>query len=402
MAAPWTPRPRTATGSGVPRRGTPGTGRWTSPVRRSRLGSMDGLPADEYALRTTYLNTAAHGLLPARSAQALRQAVTELTDGTLSQPRYLELAQQARASFARLAGVPVTRVALGATVAVHTALIAASLPAGAEVLVAEDEFSSLPTPFAQRGDLRLRQVPLDKLAGAVGPGTALVAVSSAQSADGQVADLPALRRAARQHGARTLLDTTQSTGWLPLAAGEFDYTVCGAYKWLLCPRGTSFLTVPEDFGDLRPLHAGWIAGEVPWASCYGPVEELAHSARRFDESPAFLPYVAAAGSLALIEELGQQAIGAHNLALADRFRAGLERLGRPVAPSGGPVVSIPGLGRATAELERAGIRTANRAGRLRVGFHLYNTAADVDHVLNALESLLQPPGVVDRTFNTDR
>jgi selenocysteine lyase/cysteine desulfurase len=357
-----------------------------------QTGAMDGLPAGEYQPQTTtYLNTAAHGRLPARGVAALRQATEEMADGRMSQLHYFELADRARASFGRLTGVPASRVALGSTVAVHTAVIAGSLPAGSEVLVAEEEFSSVPTPFAVRPELRLRQVPLEKLADAVGPDTALVAVSSAQSADGRLADLAAVREAARRHGARTLVDTTQSTGWLPLSAAGFDYTVCGAYKWLVGPRGASFLTVPEDFGDLRPLHAGWVAGEDPWASCYGPVEELAHDARRFDESPAFLPFIGAAESLRLIEELGQDAIGAHDRALAERFRAGLDRLGRPVAPSGGPVVSVPGLGFAAAGLERAGIQASARAGRLRVSFHLYNTAADVDRALNALEPLQRRP-----------
>ena len=39
---------------------------------------------------------------------------------------------------------------------------------------------------------------------------------------------------------------------------------------------------------------------------------------------------------------------------------------------------------AAAKLERAGIRAAVRAGGLRVSFHLYNTAADVDAALDAL------------------
>ncbi|WP_130796171.1 aminotransferase class V-fold PLP-dependent enzyme [Streptomyces otsuchiensis] len=342
--------------------------------------------SQEFDLTTTYLNTASHGLLPARSLAELRRGAERMADGTLDQAACFAVVEEARATFGRLVGLPAGRVAVGSTVAVHVALIAGSLPPGAEVLIARDEFSSLPTPFDQRGDLRLRQAPLAELAGAVTAGTALVVVSAAQSADGAVADLAAVSAAARAHGARTLVDTTQSTGWLPLDAGDFDYTVCGAYKWLLCPRGTSFLTVPEDFGGLRALHAGWVAGEDPWRSCYGPVTELAHSARRFDESPAFLSYLGAAPALRLIEELGQEAIGAHDRALAARFRAGLSQLGHPVPDSGGPVVSVPGLGPLTAELARAGVQAADRAGRLRIALHLYNTEADVDRALEVLES----------------
>jgi selenocysteine lyase/cysteine desulfurase len=268
---------------------------------------------------------------------------------------------------------------------VHTALIAASLPAGAEVLVAENEFSSLVTPFDQHGRLLLRQVPLEKLADAVRPETALVAVSAVQSLDGRRADLDAIRAAAAQHGARVLVDLSQAAGWLPISATDFDYTVCAAYKWLLCPRGTSFLTVPAAGGGLRPVHGGWLAGADPFASCYGPVEVLADSARRFDEGPAFLSYLGAARSLEAVEEIGVAAIGAHDLALARRFRAGLARLGVDPVPGDSPIISVPGLGNAAESLGRAGVRTSVRAGGLRFSFHFYNTVADVDHALGALD-----------------
>lgn len=341
----------------------------------------------EFAPQNTYLNTASHGLLPARTAAVLRAVVEETADGSMDQIDWFERVEQARACFARLVGLPARRVATGSTVAVHVALVAASLPRGAEVLVAEGDFSSVVNPFTMRGDLAVRSAPLERLADEVRPGTALVAVSAVQSADGRVADLAAITAAARAHGARTMVDTTQSTGWLPLDHDAFDYTVCGGYKWLLCPRGTSFLTVPEDAGALLPLHAGWVAGERPWDSCYGPVTELASSARRFDEAPAFLSYLGAAASLSLIEELGQEAVGAHDRALAARFRAGATELGLRPVPGDSAVVAVPGLGDAAEPLAKAGVQVAVRAGNLRAAFHLYNTTADVDRLLDVLSGL---------------
>lgn len=106
----------------------------------------------------------------------------------------------------------------------------------------------------------MRYVPLDGMAEAVRPTTSLVALSSVQSADGRLADLDAVRAAAAAHGARVLLDATQSAGWLPLDAGAYDYTVTGGFKFLLCPRGTSFLTVTEEAQEiLPPLFASWVA-----------------------------------------------------------------------------------------------------------------------------------------------
>ncbi|KAB8166462.1 aminotransferase class V-fold PLP-dependent enzyme [Streptomyces sp. 3MP-14] len=338
---------------------------------------------DEFSPAPGYLDTASLGRPPARSVAALERAVRLAAEGRPDQAAAFRAVEEARASFAALVGLGPERVAVGSSVSAHVGLVAAALPEGGEVLCARGEFSSLVTPFALRAGVRLREAALAGLAEAVGPGTVLVAVSSVQSSDGSRADLAAVTEAARAHGALTLVDTTQSTGWLPLSADAFDFTVCGAFKWLLCPRGTSFLTVPADGGGLAPLAAGWAAAADPAGSVYGPVTELATGGRRFDTSPALHTYVAAAPALALVRELGPETIGAHDLRLADRFRAGLAELGLPPGPGGSPIVSVPESGEALAALDAAGVRVTRRGGRLRFAFHLYNGDADVDAALNA-------------------
>jgi selenocysteine lyase/cysteine desulfurase len=348
------------------------------------METFESLVRAEFAPKNTYLNTASSGLLPARTVAALTEAALIRAEGRPLDPLFEDV-EGARAAFARLANVPVERVAAGASVSTYSGLVAASLPAGAEVLTAEDDFISVVNPFHARGDLKVRIVPLERLAESVRPETALVAVSAAQSADGRVADLPALREAARAHGARTYVDFSQAAGWLAVDATQYDYTVSTGFKWLLGPHGAAFLAVPEDFGALTPLLAGWVAGENPWASCYGPIAELAHSARRFDISPALFTYAGLRASLSLFEELGVAAVHAHDLALADRFRAGLATLGHePVPAPGSAIVSVPGLGRKQPELSAAGIEVSDRAGNLRASFHLYNTPADVDRLLDVL------------------
>jgi len=350
------------------------------------METFESLVRAEFAPKNTFLNTASSGLLPARTVTALQEVALIRAEGRPLDPLFQDV-EAARAAFARLARVPVARVAAGASVSAHSGLVAASLPPGAEVLTAEDDFTSVVNPFHTRGDLKVRIVPLERLADSVRPGTALVAVSAAQSADGRIADLPALRAAAQEHGARTYVDFSQAAGWLPVDAESYDYTVCTTFKWLLGPHGAAFLAVPEDFGDLKPVLAGWVAGENPWDSCYGPVTELAHSARRFDVSPALFTYTGTRRSLELLEELGVDAVRAHDLALADRFRSGLAALGHePLPAPGSPIVSVPGLGRRQPELSAAGIEVSNRAGNLRASFHLYNTPADVDRLLDALSA----------------
>ncbi|MEU9061260.1 aminotransferase class V-fold PLP-dependent enzyme [Streptomyces sp. NPDC048430] len=347
--------------------------------------AIDRARATEFASETTYLNTSSCGLLPRRAVEAVKALAADSAVGVRGGVGSFESVDAARAGFARLAGVAPARVAVGGSVAAHVGLVAASLPAGAEVLAPTGEFSSVVSPFAVRGDLKMRYVPLAELAGAVRPGTAIVAFSAVQSSDGRVADLDAVRAAAAAHGARTMLDASQSAGWLPLDAGAYDYTVTGGYKFLMCPRGTSFLTVTEEAQPTLPaLYAGWVAAEDRWNSTYGPVEKLAVGARRFDEPVAFLAYHGAEQSLDLLAEVGVDPVYAHATGLAARFREGLASIGHAAVPGTSAIVAMPGLGAREPDLAAAGVMVSARAGNLRAAFHLYNTEADVDRALDVL------------------
>jgi selenocysteine lyase/cysteine desulfurase len=335
-----------------------------------------------FAAEPGYLNTASLGVPPAAAVERMTEILDRWRRGRLSPPDFDTDVARARAAWAAISQVPVETVAIGATVSEFVGLIAAALPDGARVVIPRGEFTSLLFPFLVHADrgVTVEEVELEELAGFRGPAD-LVAVSAVQSSDGRIADLDAVEVAARAAGARLLVDTTQSCGWLPLDASRFDYTVCGAYKWLLCPRGTAFMSVRAEAADtLRPLAAGWYAGDDPWQSVYGTPLRLAPDARRFDTSPAWFSWAGAVPSLELLAGIDRAALHAHNVALADAF---LTRLGEK--PRGSAIATVERSGAAEA-LEAAGIRAAVRAGRARVSFHLYNTDADVDMGVDALTS----------------
>ena len=242
----------------------------------------------EFSPENTYLNTATHGLTPRRALRALERHTHEVAAGRFSPAAADPGIERTRAAYARLTGVTPERVAIGTHVSQFTGTVAASLPAGAEVLVAEHEFSSTVHPFAARGDRRVREVPLARLPEEVGRSTSLVAVSAVQSADGALAPLEDLRTACTDGGARLLVDTTQSAGSLPLPDHRFDYVVCSTFKWLLGTRGTAFLSgTREALSELRPLAATWYSAADPWSSLYGA--SLAHGpgANRLDLPPVW-------------------------------------------------------------------------------------------------------------------
>ena len=291
--------------------------------------------------------------------------------------------RQARQRFASLVGATPEQVVIGNQVSTFSALIAAALPDGARVLAAEEDFTSLLFPFLVHADrgIHVRTVPLAGLVEAIGPGVDLVAVSAVQSADGRLVPggLEALASAAARHGCRTYVDATQAVGWLPFSADRFDFVACATYKWLLSPRGTAFGVVrSERLQQLRPLYAGWYAGDDPWTSIYGPPLRLAGDARRLDISPAWLAWVGTLPALELLAEVGIATIHRHDLALANALR---RRLGLPAGDSAIVTAALDG---GLERLRMGGIHASARAGKVRLSFHLHNTDADVEAVAHAL------------------
>ena len=337
----------------------------------------------EFEPENVYVNTASIGLPPRRALDALAGAIETWRVGRAEAAGYDATVTRARTLFAQLVGTTPARVAIGNQVSTFSALIATALPRGAVVLGVEEDFTSVLFPFMAHADrgVTVKTVPLAGLVEAIRPGVDLVAVSAVQSADGRLVPggLDALAAAAARHGCMTYIDATQAVGWLPFNADAFDFVSCAGYKWLLAPRGTAFGVVrPERLAMLRPLYAGWYAGEDPWTSIYGPPLRLAADARRLDISPAWLAWVGTVPALELLAEVGIDAIHRHDVALANAMRG---RLGLP--PSDSAIVTA----NATGGLERlgaAGVKAAVRAGAVRLSFHLHNTEADVDAVARAL------------------
>jgi len=329
----------------------------------------------------TYLNTASYGLPPRPAWDALQNALEDWHGGKTSWEHWGIPGEEARASFARLVGVPVESVAIGPNVSTLVGLVAASIPDGSRVLAPDVEFTSELFPFLvqEHRGVRTRLVPAAELAGEIGPDVDVVAFSAVQMATGEVADLDAIAAAAAEHGAMTVVDATQAVGWLPIDASRFDVVAAHAYKWLMSPRGTAFMTIASERLDaVVPQSAGWYAGEDPLTTFFGGPLRLAASARRLDTSPAWFMWVATAPALAVIEEIGVDAIHEHDLALANRFRAGFG-----LGPSNSAIVFCDIEGAADM-LARAGIQAAVRGGRLRTSWHVYNTVADVERALDVV------------------
>ena len=99
-----------------------------------------------WAPAAVYLNTASYGLPPRTTWEALQGALDDWRGGRTSWEHWGEPAEEARASFARLVGVPRETVAIGPNVSTFVGQIAASIPDGSG--------SSRPTSNSPRSSSR--------------------------------------------------------------------------------------------------------------------------------------------------------------------------------------------------------------------------------------------------------
>lgn len=333
-----------------------------------------------------YCNTASYGLPPRPAWEALQATLADWRGGRTSWEGWGLSMEGARAAFARLVGVEPRSVAGGSTVSELVGSVVTALPAGARVVVPDVEFTSVLFPLLVQERLDVRTVPPARLAEAIGDGADAAAFSAVQMSTGEVADLGAVAAAAEASGALTICDATQALGWLPVDAGRFDAVVCANYKWLMSPRGSALMAVSDRLLErARPHSAGWYAGENVPESHFGPPLRLARSARRLDLSPAWFSWVGTQPALELVERIGVEAIHAHDVGLANRFRAGL---GLEPGDSAIVAADVPD---AIERLARAGIVAAMRGGCLRTSWHLYNDEADVDRVLDVLTAPARYP-----------
>ncbi len=321
-----------------------------SPITHSPIPCVRSL--FEPAPGIAYLDAATYGLPPTPSVNALTRALHRWQTGEADWvAEWDRKGESCRSHFATLVGGTVEDVALVPTASVGVGLVAAALPVGIEVVVPDDEFTSVLFPLLvaeeQRG-IRLRRVPFGELAAAIGPKTHLAAFSLTRSQDGETAALDDIVAAARHHGARLLVDATHAIPFVPI----------------------------------QPWLANWRAGDPPYTRSYGgSLGDLAPDARRYDVSLAWHAWVGAEPSLSLLVDWRDQGVLETVKPLARRLASGLG-LAEPSAS----IVSLRVHDAETAEASLAamGVRCAARGGNIRLSPHVYNTVDDIDRAIDAL------------------
>lgn len=378
-----------------------------------------------------FLDAACVSLMPVQADEALRRVSQQLLscparDASAHHIALDQTAEQPRCEAARLIGASPDDIALVESTTQGLQAVAAAVPLGHgdKILVGETEFLGVAIPWVprqQRDGFHIEVVPsrqgrvcVADFARAIDTHVRLILLSSVQWSNGFRADLAAFSELAQARNVVLVVDAIQQLGAMPLDVGQtpVDFLVAGGHKWLNAPVGRGFLYVhPRQVERLPPPAWGYlnvVAPEEGWAEYFATptipaVRDYAFTAtaRRFEiGGTANYPGNAALGaSLALINELGRDAIARHIFALTDQLIDGLSAIGATLvsaperaARSGivtftlgqGPARDRECLHRLWARRILISQRYTAGSGGLRVSLHFFNNAADVEQLLEAV------------------
>jgi selenocysteine lyase/cysteine desulfurase len=320
---------------------------------------------------------------------------------------FFDESEVVRGLFARLIGAAADDVAIVPSVsyAMATVMVNAPIAAGQKIVTLADDFPSgilASRALARRAEARVVTVARPEagdwssaILEAIDRDTALVVAPHTHWVCGTMIDVESIGRRCRSVGAALVLDTTQSTGALPLdlAAVDPDYLIATSYKWLMGPYSLGFLYVAPRHQQGRPLEEAWIVrrNAHDFRSLSDYEEGFASGARRFDMGEranfALLPVAGAAiGQLLdwgvdnIAETLGEMT-AALEARLRERDAAGQE--GR--APHFLSVRFPGGLPEGIEErLAAADVHVSLRGEWMRITPHLYNDEGDAQRLFSAL------------------
>jgi kynureninase len=238
-------------------------------------------------------------------------------------------------------------------------------------------------------------IPAERWAEYIDERTAVVATSHVFFSTGYIQDVATIGRFARDAGALFVVDGYHGAGQLPVdprALGA-DVYVAGPLKWLLGGPGLAFLWVREErIAQLEPTIASWFGARDQFL--FEPDRfAFRDDAARFELGTPALPTVyTAIGGLEIILEVGMQRIRERNAALTADLIGRLRDAGHtlrtaedPTARSAIVMVRSERAKQAVEQLALQGIIVDSRGDWVRISPHFYNTVAENERVVEALE-----------------
>jgi selenocysteine lyase/cysteine desulfurase len=352
-----------------------------------------------------YLNSCSQGALSDAVEASLVEHIRTWNEDGSPWDSWMVQYEAARAAFARFINAKPDEVAILSCASAGISALASALDfkgARRKVVMGEFEFPTMGQIWlAQQprgAEIRFipatdGRIPARSYAKEIDEQTLIVPVTGVCFMNGARSEVPAVVKLAHERGALAMLDDYQDCGTrrVDVKAIDVDFYVSGALKYLLSPSGIAFMYVrPELIQKLTPSITGWFGQQNPFTFDVKHFDP-AGSARRFESGSPPLPHVfAVPAALELLGSVGPDRISSHVAGLAQMLLVGARDLGikaKTPADTRGPLVvlQMKDSDAAVKLLASHSIVASNRMDGLRLSFHLYNSAQDVQAVLELLE-----------------
>jgi selenocysteine lyase/cysteine desulfurase len=360
--------------------------------------------------KITFFAHASFGPLPQRSWEATKEYYDCLRLDRLNDmdKAAFEKLDDIRAMTAQMihAKPEETAFATNTSYGLNVAAWGLDLKPGDKVLLSDVEFPGNTYPWTnlrQKG-VEVEFVPsknkcfdIDNLVQAIDAKTKVLAISFVQFFNGFKIDLKTIGRICEERDVFFVVDGIQGIGNLEIDVKEckIDFMANGGQKWLLSSPGTGFIYVSSDAKrEINPSFFGWFG--VDWKLDFSDLFkfdlEPFPSARKFEIGT--YPYSqiwTMHSSLKLLSEVGIRNIQGHNQALLDLLIEQLKKrdyhITSPLEPAHRSCI-LSFSGKDTEglfkKLRKHNIITSLREGAIRVAPHFYNTADEMERLIQLL------------------
>lgn len=309
----------------------------------------------------------------------------------------------ARDGLARLWNVGPGDIGFVSNVAEGVSIVAESLDwrEGDSIAIDANEYPSVVAPVALRRNpaVSLRQahgMAPDRLSACVDGSTRIIAVSYVSYLTGERVDLQAMRALADSVGALLLVDFTQASGYLPIEASIADFAFSACYKWMLGITGVAVAYWNRQRQpDWAPVSAGWYS-LAPGSRGYDPRPALKADAMRFTRgNPAHCPIYVLNSALSYLAQFPMVVVQRHVQTLTTKLLGALAAASIDVMTPSDPArhgasvcIASPRAQAVVDAMHARGVYAWGGQGRIRISFHGYNGAQDVDRTMDALRATL--------------
>lgn len=358
--------------------------------------------------RWAFLDHAAVAPLSLPAAAAINEYADSLAgNGIAAVKHWLDRIAAVRALAARLINAPDAADVYFIPNTTHgIGVIAEGFPwrAGDNVVLAREEYPSNQYPWMNLGargvevrhvESRGSRLAIDDIRAAIDGRTRVLAISSVEFASGFRNDLDLLGVLCRERNLFFFVDAIQSLGVFPLDVQHtpIDALAADGHKWLLGPEGAGIGYIRRDWVErLHPIGVG--ANSVVHPYAFTTIDfTLKPHAGRWEGGAYNVPGITALGaSLELLLNADIGWIEDRVIAVTDYLCDRASRRGWSVFSSrsrgeGSGIVSLVHPSLPASEVQKrcraGGVIVNNRADRVRVSPHAYNTTDEIDRFLEA-------------------